>query len=83
VRKRPLIYLAGAIDDISKVDAQQWREEATEVLSKLGCDVYNPLMGVMGVGSPEETIQQNQERQVCGNCVRILTARIDHREGRG
>ena len=61
MRKRPLIYLAGAIDNISKVDAQQWREEATEVLSKLGCDVYNPLMGVMGVGSPEETIQQNQE----------------------
>ena len=61
MRKRPLIYLAGAIDNISKVDAQQWREEATEVLSKLGCDVYNPLLGVMGVGSPEETIQQNQE----------------------
>ena len=61
MRKRPLIYLAGAIDNISKVDAQQWREEATEVLAKLGCDVYNPLTGVMGVGNPEETIRQNQE----------------------
>ena len=43
MRKRPLIYLAGAIDNISKVDAQQWREEATEVLSKLGLRRLQPF----------------------------------------
>ena len=61
MRERPLIYLAGAIDNIPKWQALQWREEATEVLAKLGCDVYNPLMAAMGVGTPEETIRQNQE----------------------
>ena len=60
MRERPLIYLAGAIDNIPKWQALQWREEATEVLAKLGCDVYNPLTAVMAVGSPEEVIEQNE-----------------------
>lgn len=61
MKRQPLIYLAGAIDNISKAEAQGWREDATDVLSRLGCEVYNPLTAVMAVGSPEEIIEQNEQ----------------------
>ena len=31
----------------------------------------------------DQTQHRRWQRHVCGNCVRILTARIGHREGRG
>ena len=61
MKRRPLIYLAGAIDNISKAQALGWREEATDVLLRLGCEVYNPLTAVMAIGTPEEIIEQNEQ----------------------
>lgn len=58
--RRLLIYLAGAIDDISREIAEQWRAEAGLVLrnAPYHCDVYNPLDTA---GTPAQMIAMNQQ----------------------
>ena len=60
MKTRPLIYLAGAIDDVTRDLAEQWRLEAGLTLrnAPYHCDVYNPLETT---GTPEEIITKNQQ----------------------
>lgn len=58
--QRPLIYLAGAIDDVTRELAERWRLEAGLTLrnAPYHCDVYNPLETA---GAPAEMIAKNQQ----------------------
>ena len=39
------VYLAGPISGLTYTDAQDWREVASQELTKVGCEVYDPLRG--------------------------------------
>lgn len=39
------VYLAGAISGLTYDNANDWREYASQELTKVGCEVYDPLRG--------------------------------------
>jgi nucleoside 2-deoxyribosyltransferase len=55
--KKPLVYLSGMMDGVSKEDGNGWRQEAAQILRESGFDVFNPYEKH---GGPKENYTANE-----------------------